>query len=59
MNQNYSNYLGQRRCCDLKTGGSQGPQGAQGSQGAIGPRGVQGATGVNGLKGATGIGFPF
>jgi hypothetical protein len=29
MSTNYTQYLGARRCCDLKVQGPQGPQGAQ------------------------------
>jgi hypothetical protein len=49
---NYTQYLGAQRCCDVRV---QGPQGAQGPQGlgAIGPSGV---TGPQGAQGATGRG---
>lgn len=52
---NYSNYLGARRCCNnnLATTVS-GPQGQKGSQGPIGPIGHQGVTGSTGSQGATG-----
>jgi hypothetical protein len=56
MSSNYSNYLGARKCCDIRTAGPQGPQGAKGSGGPIGPLGSQGFTGPSGSKGATGIG---
>ena len=49
MSSNYTQYLGAKRCCDLKVQGPQGPQGAQGFQGATG---AQGATGVLGSVGA-------
>jgi hypothetical protein len=52
---NYSQYLGAKRCCDLKVQGPQGYQGAQGPS-AIGGMGPQGATGVQGYQGATGRG---
>ncbi len=52
---NYSQYLGARRCCDLKVQGPQGYQGAQGPS-AVGSIGFQGATGVQGYQGATGRG---
>jgi hypothetical protein len=51
----YSNYLGAKRCCDLKAQGPQGPQGAQG-QSVIGGMGYQGSTGAQGSQGATGRG---
>jgi len=49
----YTQYLGSKRCCDLR---GQGPQGAQGPQGtpAVGPVGYQGSTGSTGPQGATG-----
>jgi len=53
MSTNYTQYLGAKRCCDLKVQGPQGPQGAQGAA-AVGPVGYQGATGVTGPQGATG-----
>jgi len=53
MSTNYTQYLGAKRCCDLKVQGPQGPQGAQGAA-AVGPVGFQGATGVTGPQGATG-----
>jgi len=62
----YSEYLGARRCCTTKTAGLQGPQGprgVQGDEGAQGPPGSQGPqgngdtgdTGPTGLQGARGI----
>jgi hypothetical protein len=60
MSLNYSQYLGAKRCCDLKTQASQGPQGFQGpagggtGSGATGPQGFQGAQGPAG--GGTGTG---
>ena len=36
MSLNYSQYLGAKRCCDLKSQSSQGPQGPQGYQGPAG-----------------------
>ena len=53
---NYSQYLGSKKCCDLKGLGPQGPQGSAGPQGSIGNSGYQGATGATGPQGATGIG---
>jgi len=47
----YSNYLGARRCCDLR---GAGPQGPIGHQGAPGPRGDTGFTGYTGPTGPTG-----
>ena len=55
MSLNYSQYLGAKRCCDLKVQGPQGPQGAQGAA-SVGPMGYQGATGTTGPQGATGRG---
>jgi hypothetical protein len=55
MSTNYSQYLGARRCCDLRVQGAQGPQGAQGAA-SVGPVGYQGATGAQGYQGATGRG---
>jgi hypothetical protein len=53
MSLNYSQYLGARRCCDLKVQGPQGPQGTTGPS-AIGSMGYQGSTGATGAQGATG-----
>jgi hypothetical protein len=50
----YSNYLGSKRCCDLRGLGPQGPVGPTGSPGPIGPYGQTGATGQNGSTGPTG-----
>jgi hypothetical protein len=55
MSSNYTQYLGAKRCCDLKVQGPQGPQGYQGLA-AIGPMGYQGLTGTQGYQGATGRG---
>ena len=55
MSTNYSQYLGSKKCCDLKVQGPQGPQGAQG-QSVIGGMGYQGSTGATGPQGATGRG---
>ena len=60
MSLNYSQYLGAKRCCDLKTQGSQGPQGfqgtgSQGATGAQGSQGFQGATGATGAQGSQGF----
>ena len=51
----YTQYLGARRCCDLRVQGAQGPQGSQGAA-AVGPVGYQGYTGAQGYQGATGRG---
>jgi hypothetical protein len=51
--RNYSEYLGQRKCCDLR---GQGPQGPQGDTGPAGPRGAYGFTGPTGGQGPTGSG---
>ena len=53
MSSNYTQYLGAKRCCDLKVQGPQGPQGYQGPA-SVGPMGYTGATGVTGPQGATG-----
>jgi hypothetical protein len=50
----YSNYLGSKRCCDLRGLGPQGPVGPTGAPGPIGPYGQTGATGQNGSTGPTG-----
>ncbi len=55
MYNNFSNYLGARRC-DNKCQGIIGPQGSQGKGGPIGPYGSTGAQGPTGSQGATGIG---
>jgi hypothetical protein len=55
MSTNYIQYLGAKRCCDLKVQGPQGPQGVTGPV-SVGPMGYQGATGVTGPQGATGRG---
>ena len=47
----YSNYLGARRCCDLRGAGPPGPIGHQGTPG---PRGPEGFTGYTGSTGPTG-----
>lgn len=49
----YTQYLGSKRCCDLRGQGPQGAQGAQGNQ-SVGPVGYQGSTGSAGPQGATG-----
>jgi hypothetical protein len=51
----FNQYLGARKCCDLKVQGPQGYQGATGPS-AVGSMGYQGATGVTGPQGATGRG---
>ncbi len=55
MSTNYTQYLGAKRCCDLKVQGPQGPQGVTGPV-SIGPMGYQGVTGSQGYQGATGRG---
>jgi hypothetical protein len=55
MYNNFSNYLGARRC-DNKCQGIIGPQGAQGKGGPIGPYGYTGPQGATGIRGATGCG---
>ncbi len=51
--RNYSEYLGQQRCCDLR---GPGPKGDQGDTGPVGPRGAYGYTGPTGPQGPTGLG---
>jgi hypothetical protein len=55
MSSNYTQYLGAKRCCDLKVQGPKGPQGYQGPS-AVGGMGYQGATGPQGYQGSTGRG---
>ena len=55
---NYPQYLGARKCCDLRTQGPVGPQGATGPAG-VGERGWTGPTGQTGPIGVTGPGIPF
>lgn len=54
MASNYANYLGARRCCDLRGLGPQGAQGSIGAYGPIGPIGSQGSTGAIGATGSQG-----
>ena len=62
MSLNYTQYLGAKRCCNLKAQGSQGPQGFQGpaggstgtSGGSTGAQGATGSVGITGAQGATG-----
>lgn len=49
----YTQYLGSKRCCDLRGQGPQGPQGVPGTP-AVGTVGYQGSTGPTGPQGATG-----
>jgi len=51
--RNYSEYLGQRRCCDLR---GPGPAGPEGPPGPPGPRGQYGYTGPTASIGPTGKG---
>jgi hypothetical protein len=50
---NYTNYLGARKCCDLKSAGVVGPIGPQGIPGTRGPDGFTGFTGPQGPTGAS------
>lgn len=58
---NYTNYLGAQRCCNIPVKGLPGPQGvpgvrgAQGSQGDQGEPGSQGSQGYTGAQGSNGI----
>lgn len=54
FSRNYSEYLGARRCCDLRGLGPVGPQGEIGPAGPIGPAGYEGATGPTGPQGVPG-----
>ena len=49
---NYSKYLGARRCCDIN---GVGPKGYDGIKGPVGDIGLQGNTGNTGATGFTGI----
>jgi hypothetical protein len=51
----YNQYLGSQRCCNLRTQGNPGPQGPTGSA-VIGPRGNTGPSGSVGETGPTGRG---
>lgn len=51
----YNQYLGSQRCCNLRTQGNQGPQGPTGPA-MIGPRGNTGPSGSVGETGPTGRG---
>jgi hypothetical protein len=50
----YAQYLGSKKCCDLRGLGPQGPAGPTGAQGPIGAYGQTGATGNIGNTGPTG-----
>ena len=50
----YTQYLGLKKCCDLRGLGPQGPAGPTGAQGPIGAYGQTGATGNKGNTGPTG-----
>lgn len=54
--RSYSDYLGARRCCDLRGVGPMGPTGPIGPIGAQGVPGMPGATGSMGPTGPTGRG---
>jgi len=51
----YSQYLGNKKCCDLRGLGPQGPTGPTGAGGPIGPYGRTGPIGPTGYTGPTGI----
>jgi len=53
--QNYPQYLGAQKCCDLRGPGPVGPQGPPGPS-VIGPRGYTGPSGEAGFTGPTGRG---
>lgn len=55
---NYSQYLGRQKCCDLRGIGPQGATGPRGPQGAIGSVGYTGATGPMGPTGVPGVTGP-
>lgn len=50
----YTQYLGNKKCCDLKGLGAKGPTGPTGPGGPIGPYGKTGPTGPTGSTGSTG-----
>lgn len=50
----YTQYLGNKKCCDLRGLGPQGPTGATGAGGPIGPYGKTGPMGPTGATGPTG-----
>jgi hypothetical protein len=50
----YTNYLGSKKCCDLRGLGPKGPAGPPGPQGPQGFYGISGATGQKGDTGPTG-----
>lgn len=50
----YANYLGSKKCCNLKGIGPQGLPGPTGQQGPIGPYGFTGSKGEKGPTGPTG-----
>ena len=50
----YTQYLGNKKCCDLKGLGPKGPTGPTGPGGPIGPYGKTGPTGSPGSTGPTG-----
>uniref|UniRef100_A0A6C0IFM6 Uncharacterized protein n=1 Tax=viral metagenome TaxID=1070528 RepID=A0A6C0IFM6_9ZZZZ len=47
--RSYSEYLGQRSCCDLRGPGPVGPQGPQGPPGVRGQYGFTGPTGASSI----------
>jgi hypothetical protein len=56
FSRSYSEYLGARRCCELRGPGPTGNAGSTGAQGPIGPVGNNGVTGPTGQQGPTGAG---
>jgi len=56
FSRSYSEYLGARRCCELRGLGPTGNAGSTGAQGPIGPAGTNGVTGPTGPQGPTGAG---
>ena len=56
FSRSYSEYLGARRCCELRGLGPTGNVGSTGAQGPIGPAGTNGVTGPTGPQGPTGAG---
>lgn len=51
---NYSQYLGSKRCCNIRTQCPQGREGPTGPAGTIGSTGYTGVTGSTGQTGSTG-----
>ena len=57
--RSYNEYLGSKKCCDLRGEGPQGNQGKQGKPGPIGPIGNTGSTGPQGRVNISGTGLGY